>query len=154
LFLLVAPAGAVIIAKLPLKTILNTSRHVCVAKVESLAPDRPGIILTIDSDLKGKLSARRLAVNMKGDADSKKGDDSGKMVKRLAKDMRVLLYIQDREEGLVTFAYTNGTWFQLLGTKEGEEYRWIFLHCEPYLRRTFKGTTAELQQVTKDFLDK
>src|SRR5262245_65684922 len=88
LFLLVAPAGAVIIAKLPLKTILNTSRHVCVAKVESLAPDRPGIILTIDSDLKGKLSARRLAVNMKGDKESQKSKDTARMVTRLAKDMQ------------------------------------------------------------------
>ena len=54
----------------------------------------------------------------------------------------------------VAFAFTNGTWFQMEGRiekQEGKEtVRWSFLHCEPYLRRTFKGTTEELKQIVID----
>jgi hypothetical protein len=49
-------------------------------------------------------------------------------------------------------AYTNGTWFQVLGQTEGEQTRWAFTHCEIYLRRTFSGTTDELKQVLTDVL--
>ncbi|HVV98829.1 MAG TPA: PQQ-binding-like beta-propeller repeat protein, partial [Planctomycetaceae bacterium] len=44
----------------------------------------------------------------------------------------------------LALVYTNGTWFQMIGTKSGEETRWAFTHCEIYLRRTFKGTTKEM----------
>src|SRR5205807_9188853 len=52
------------------------------------------------------------------------------------------------------FVYTNGTWFQVKGetVSDAEPVRWSFTHCEPYLRRTFKGTTAELKQVVVDGL--
>ena len=32
--------------------------------------------------------------------------------------------------------------------------RWAFLHCEPYLRRTFKGTTAEMAAAVEGWLTK
>src|SRR5207248_1196917 len=137
-----------------LQTILSTSKYMCVARVESLAPDRPGMVLTIDSDLKGKLSSRRMAVNMQGDAEGKKEEQGKKLFKRLAKDLPVLLFVTERDGDLSAFGFTNGTWFQMLGSRDGEVYRWSFLHFEPYFRRTFKGTTAELQQIVKDFVEK
>src|SRR5262249_38705682 len=51
------------------------------------------------------------------------------------------------------FAYTSGTWFQLHGVKgDGDAVRWSFLHCEPYLRRTYHGETVDLRQVVLDQL--
>ena len=52
------------------------------------------------------------------------------------------------------FGYTNGTWFQMIGQAEDDpaKVRWGFTHCEPYLRRTFKGTTEALKQVVQDGL--
>ena len=49
-------------------------------------------------------------------------------------------------------AFTNGTWFQVLGQTDGDQTRWAFTHCEIYLRRTFKGTTDELKQTVADVL--
>src|SRR5205814_8226161 len=83
-----------------------------------------------------------------------KDDHTGKMFKRLTKDLPVLVFVQEVEGRLITFGYTNGTWFQVLGQKDGDVYRWSFLHCETYFRRTFKGTTAEMKQVVTDFLEK
>src|SRR5262245_32004120 len=154
LLLTAGTVQAVIKSLVPLKTYLVGAKHICVAKVDSLAPDRPGMVLTVESDLKGKLPVRRLPINMTGDKEAKEAGDSVKMFKRLAKDLPVVLFVVERPEGLSTFGYTNGTWFQMLGQKDGDSYRWSFLHCEPYLRCTFKGTTTQLQQSIKDFLDK
>src|SRR5262249_38453594 len=69
------------------------------------------------------------------------------MLRRLAKDLPVVLFVARGQKGdYIAFGYTNGTWFQLLGHKDGEAVRWAFTHAEPYLRRTFKGTTAELRR--------
>src|SRR5262249_49322641 len=46
----------------------------------------------------------------------------------------------------------NGTWMQLTGVKDGDTVRWSFTHLEPYLRRTYKGTTAEMKQTVQDAL--
>ncbi|HWG43059.1 MAG TPA: PQQ-binding-like beta-propeller repeat protein, partial [Gemmataceae bacterium] len=50
------------------------------------------------------------------------------------------------------FAYTNGTWFQMVGVEADGMVRWSFTHGEPYLRKTFKGSTADLKQIVVDSL--
>src|SRR4051794_28720230 len=97
----VMSAEAVIKALTPLKTILTASKHICVAKVDALLPARPALVLTVDGDLKGKMPLRRLPINMKGDRFAAADDHSGKMFKRLGKDTPVLLFVQERTEGLV-----------------------------------------------------
>jgi hypothetical protein len=62
---------------------------------------------------------------------------------------------EDKENDKVTygaFSYSNGTWFQLLATKVPENQKTVFafLHCEPYLRKTFKGTTEEMKTAVCD----
>lgn len=153
----VSAAQAVIIKLTTLKEIFTQSTFISTASVEALAPDRPGVVLTVDGDLKGKLPVRRLALNMKGDKFAEKEDHTGKMFKRLEKGLPLLLFVtQSRidEKKLIVFAYTNGTWFQAHGQKDGDDYRWSFLHCETYFTRTFKGTTGELKQIATDFLEK
>src|SRR5262249_21823045 len=64
----------------------------------------------------------------------------------------LVLFLQQRDNDYTGFAYTNGTWFQLVGSADGGKVQWGFTHLEPYLRRTYKGTTAELRQVVVDGL--
>ena len=40
----------------------------------------------------------------------------------------------------------------MTGQKVGGEVRWRWAHLEPYLRRTYKGTTAEMAQAIRDGL--
>ena len=63
--------------------------------------------------------------------------------------------VRSQRGNMLLFLYTNGTWVQLNAdlVAEGETTQPIkFWHFEPYLRRTFKGTTDELHQVVADAL--
>lgn len=150
-----ASALAIIQALLPLDAILGDSEFVLVAKVEKIDPAQPAVLLAVQEDLKGKAPFRRLAVNFKGDADAKKLDHVPQLLKRLAPDLPVMLFLLEaRGKTRIGFVYTNGTWFQIMGQQTGEadHFAWSLTHGEPFLRRTFKGTTAELQQLVKDSL--
>src|SRR5262249_15558340 len=49
--------------------------------------------------------------------------------------------------------YTNGTWFRIQydGKQPGNQ-PWRFLHGEPFLRRTFKGSTDDMQKTVTAFV--
>lgn len=150
---LVGPAAwAVIMRLVPLREVLAESPYICVVKVERLEPDRPAVVLTVSEDLKGKAPFRRLPVNLTGDSEAQKDQHTAKLLKRLAPDLPLLLFVTERGKRYTAFGYTGGTWFQALGQKNDDAVRWTFTHCEPYLRRTFKGTTAELREIVVDGL--
>jgi len=151
--LLLAPAAhAVIKALMPLRSALGANQFIFIAKVEKLLPERPGMILAVAEDLKGKAPFRSLAVNLKGDRDSQKDKDTERLLRRLAPELPVVLFVFHRGKQFTTFGFSNGTWFQIIGQKTEDRVAWSFTHIEPYLRRTFKGTTAELAQVIRDSL--
>src|SRR6516165_1633799 len=135
---------------LPLKDILATTQYVFLAKVEKVDASKPAAVLVVDQDLKGKAPYRRLPINLSGD----KENHTPQLLKRIAADVPMLLFVTETDKQHVALGYTNGTWLQILGYKDGENIRWGFTHCEIYLRRTFKGTTAELQQIVVDALAK
>jgi outer membrane protein assembly factor BamB len=154
LLLLVSSAQAVITAKLPLAQLLRDSQIILVTKVEKLYPEKPALVLTVTQDLKGTAPIRRLPINAKGDDEATKGNHIPQLMKRLAPDLPVLLFVNQRGKNYNAFAFTNGTWFHLSYKQTGEpsEVAWSLTHGEPYLRRTFKGTTAELRQIVTDAL--
>ena len=143
LLLAATPAQAVVTAPRPLKQLLTVATYVCTAKVEKLDADRPAMILTVEGDLKGKMPIRRLPVNLTGDSEGTK--HTPLLLKRLAKDLPLVLIVIKSSTNYSVLGYTNGTWFQFNGKKdkEGARVRWAFLHAEPYLRQTYKGSTAE-----------
>ncbi len=147
LLLAVSAAQAVIIKLVSLKDLVQSSTHICVAKVEKVDPDRPAMVLTVNDDIKGKLGPRRLPINLKGDSFAEKLKHTPELLKRVEKDLPVLLIVKEESARFIVFAYTEGTWFQVIGQKDKEDVRWSFAHCEPYFRRTFKGTTAELREI-------
>ncbi len=147
--LLGRPAYTFIESPLPLKELIQDADHIFVAKVEKLDPGRPSMVLAAERDLKDKTSFRRMPVNLTGD----KEKHTPKLLKRVAQDLPIVIFVLLKEkpdEPHVGLGYTNGTWFQVLGHKDGGQVRWAFTHCEIYLRRTYKGTTAELIQVLAD----
>lgn len=147
------PAWAVITRLTPLQHYLENSEFIFTAKVDALDPEKPSVVLTVDEDLKGKASFRRLPINLKGDAEAAKLKHTPQLLKRLAPKLPLVVFISQRGKDHITFAYTNGTWFQVIGRDDGTgQLRWAFTHCEPYLRRTFKGTTAEMHQAVVDGL--
>src|SRR5262249_22198305 len=105
-----------------------------------------------DENLKGKAPIEKLPVLFKGDAEAKKGDHIPKILKRVAPKLPLVLFVLQRQKRYTAFAYTNGTWFQMVGVEADGRVRWSLTHGEPYLRKTFKGGTADLRRIIVDSL--
>ena len=150
----IGPARAVITALTPLSGPINENPVICTAVVESVNPDAPGMVLAVDEVLKGKPAFKKLAVNLTGDHDSQEKKETPLLLKRVAPKLPLVLFVNQNGKTFTAFAYTNGTWFQMAGeaADDGDVLRLPFTHVEPYLRRTFKGTTAEMKQVVVDAL--
>jgi hypothetical protein len=153
-FVLAGPvAYAVIMAPQPLRNVVQSSQHICVTRVEHFFPDKPAMVLTVEEDLRGKMTLRKLPVVIKPDADGEKLNHVPQLLKRLAPKLPIVMFIEERKEDFLALAYTNGTWMQMVAQKTGADSPvWVLTHGEPYLRRTFKGTTAEMRQVLIDGL--
>ncbi|MHB1425654.1 MAG: outer membrane protein assembly factor BamB family protein [Gemmataceae bacterium] len=145
-------AQALITALTPLQHLLDDSTFIVAAKVESVDGDRPSMVLVVDEDLKGKAPPRKLAVLLKGDAEAKKKNQVPEILKRIAPKLSLVLFIIQKDTKYMALAYSNGTWFQIVGVESDGVVRWSFTHGEPYLRKTFKGSTEELKQSVVEVL--
>ncbi len=150
--LLVTHQAIAFIQKLfPLQEFIDDSDFLFTAKVEKVDPNKPSAVLVLGEHLKGKAPFARIPINLTGD----KQKHTPQLLKRIAADLPLVVGVKKLENGkFMMLAFTNGTWFQVLGQTDGDQTRWAFTHCEIYLRRTFKGTTAELQQIVSDVLAK
>ncbi|RLT04004.1 MAG: hypothetical protein DWI21_15005 [Planctomycetota bacterium] len=147
--LLTHQAVAFIQKLFPLQEFIDDSDFLFTAKVERVDPDKPSAVLVLGEHLKGKAPFTRIPINLTGD----KQKHTPQLLKRLAPDLPLIVGVKKQDGGkFMMLAFTNGTWFQVLGQTDGDQTRWAFTHCEIYLRRTFKGTTDELKQTVTDVL--
>jgi hypothetical protein len=143
------PAVAFIQKLFPLQEFIDDSDFLFTAKVEKVDPAKPSAVLVLGEHLKGKAPFTRIPINLTGD----KQKHTPQLLKRIAPDLPLVVGIKKQEDGkFMLLAFTNGTWFQVLGQTDGDQTRWAFTHCEIYLRRTFKGTTDELKKTVADVL--
>ncbi len=154
-----AIAQAVITKLTPLAEVLESEQYIFTAKVEKLDPDnpeRPTAIFRRDKNLKGEAPFERIPVNMTGDAEAKKAGDTKAMFDRLDESRTLIFFVRKQGRLYNAKVFVEGTWFSIYGTTDadGNTIRWAFLHGEPYLRRTFKGTSAEMIQILHDCLAK
>jgi hypothetical protein len=138
----------------PLSAIVDESEWIVVAKVEKIDRQAPQVVLSVSEDLKGKAIDRRLVIAFEGDLEAKKLDHVPQLLKRLAPNMSVVVFAKKRGKLYTAFAYSNGTWFKIDGLLSDDASRidWSLAHGERFLRRTYKGTTAELRQLLIDHL--
>ncbi len=157
LVLIGRPAAAVITRLVPLKAVLAEQELIFMAKVEALDRHQPSLVLNVTEALKGKPPFRTMSVSLTGDRQGQKEKHPELLLKRLANGSPLVVFANPngQKTRYTAFGYTNGTWFQMIGQVDRDHpavIRWTFTHCEPYLRRTYKGTTAELRQVIRDGL--
>ncbi len=147
------PAPAVIKVLTPLSKVVNV-QLIFVAEVEKVDAEKPSVIFKLTENLKGKSKIERLPVNLTGDTFAKQDGHLKVMLDRLAEGRKLILFVSERDGKYAAFGFLEGTWFQMNGTtdEETKAVRWAFLHAEPYFRRTFKGSTAELKAVLADAL--
>ena len=144
--------GAVITRLMPLAEVLEETTFIVTAKVDKLDPKRPGMVLTIDEVLKGKPGFKALPVLLEGDRRAIGLKEPPQLLRRLAVKLPLVVFINKSGERWTAVCYTNGTWFSMTAVKVDGELRWAFSHLEPYLRRTYKGTTKEMVQTVRDAL--
>ncbi|HLW68102.1 MAG TPA: PQQ-binding-like beta-propeller repeat protein [Gemmataceae bacterium] len=148
------PAWALVKNLLPLKDFI-ASEQILVAQVEKVDPSKPALVLKPVEDLKGKQSFGAMPVNMTGDTTAQREKHPEQLFKRLAPDMKLILFVNKLGNDYLAFVYTNGTWFQIKGVgPKQDSLKWSLTSGEPYLRRTFKGSTDELRQTVVDILAK
>ncbi|MFO0849647.1 MAG: PQQ-binding-like beta-propeller repeat protein [Gemmataceae bacterium] len=147
--LLAGPAAAFITRTVALKTVLADEQVMAVATVEEQGPP---VHLVVTESLKGKFPTSKLAIDFTGDALAKREKHPEKLLPKLAKGARVVLFASKERGGWTACAFADGAWCRVRGTPVGDGFTWALVHGEPYLRRTFKGTSAELEAVIRDCL--
>lgn len=154
LVLAATPALAVITKLTPLAEILEGDDFIFVARVERLEPDRPGAVFVVERPLKGQPPYERLAVNMTGNEEAKKAGDTRTIFDRLDSSRKLVFFVAKRGRNHNAKVFVEGSWFSVHGTEDPADktVRWAFQNGEPYLRRTFKGSSAELIRVIEDGL--
>jgi len=154
---LFAPQAAAVIQKLlPLKDVIAGEDLIFTATVDSVLPEKPGVVFKFDAKLKGNAPFDRMPVNLTGDNEAKKDGHTQILLDRLEAGRKLVIFAHKEGKKYEATAFMEGTWFSFQGRidADGKTVRWALLHCEPYLRRTFKGTTAELNKVIADTLAK
>ena len=151
---LVLPALAVIKVLTPLKQVLDAEEFIFVAEVKAVDAEKPSATFAFTENLKGKCDLASIPVNLTGDSYAKKDGHTKILLDRLAEKRQMIVFLSKTAKENSAFVFVEGTWFQMKGTLDGKDVRWAFLHCEPYFRRTFKGTTAELKAVVAKYVAK
>ncbi|MCI0640192.1 MAG: PQQ-binding-like beta-propeller repeat protein [Gemmataceae bacterium] len=148
----VTSAWAVIAAPRPLRVFVDSSTWIAQAKIDQFFPEKPALVFQIEDNVKGKPGAKRLPVVFKLDPKAEKENYIPPLLKRLGKDQKALLFVNERGKTAIVFGFMNGSWFHIVGQKSDDKTAWSLISGEPNLRGTFKGTTAELRKLVEDYL--
>jgi hypothetical protein len=143
------PALAVIEALTPLKKFRADATAIVSVKVEKLDLEKQTAVLTVEKLIAGEFNSTRIPLRLAGDSDGHPTD----MLDRLEAGQRLVLFVTETPGQSIGYAYTRGSWFQIIGTRDGERVLWQFTHAEPYLRRTFHGETHELVKLLQSAKD-
>ena len=146
----VAATGFAFIQNLfPLQEFIDDSDYLFTATIEKIDAAKPSAVLIVKDHLKGDAPFQRIPINLTGD----KQKHTPQLLKRIATDLPLVVGVKKQPDGkFMMLAFTDGTWFQVLGQTEEGQTRWAFTHCEIYLRRTYSGTTGNLQKTITDVL--
>lgn len=158
-------ARGVIKATSPLKLFVGDATQIVRVKVARFDAEGSRLVFDVEEDLKGKLGSRTLNVVWKIEPDSKWEGVRAlpRVLKSFGPGEQAVLFVNDAggfwhnkgntRKSPIAFGFINGSWFCLESTPVGDDkLLWRLAHGEPYLRTTFRGTTAELNRVLVDHL--
>jgi outer membrane protein assembly factor BamB len=149
-------AGAVIMKLTPLAEVLETEDFIFVSTIDKIDAAKPSATFKHEKNLKGEAPFERIPVNMTGNAEAVKNNDTKTILERLDNTRKIVFFVSKRGKKYNAMAFVEGSWFSLQGTQDETDkvVRWAFQNGEPFLRRTFKGTSAELVKIIEDGLVK
>src|SRR5262249_38074476 len=144
------------------------TQYIFVVKVETFDMEKRLAVVTVEENLKGKLPFTKMHFPLPEDREgAREWNKPSYLIKRLAAKQTLIFFGDLKQEmalggvrprgNFLLMLYTNGTWAQFNADIKGDEAPEAslpvkFWHFEPYLRRTFKGTTEEMRQSIIDGL--
>jgi hypothetical protein len=153
LFLAPGSTAAFIQRTIPLKDVIAAESWIFTARVASIDSAANTVTLKVEQELKGKVPRKQFAFLLFGDDKARQAEHKAQLLERIEPAQELVVFGSQRGTKTTLFAYTNGTWFQVVGEPhQGQSVLFSFTHFEPYLRRTFKGATEELRQIVADGL--
>ena len=154
-------AQAVIKAPTGMHLFVNDSTHIVQVRVKDFTPDKNTMTLEVEQDLRGKLEQRTFTVNWRINPKPKDDYYLAELLKRYGPGQQAILFINDggkfwrtmQRKGPVTYGCANGNWFFMESTTAADgKVTFKLTQGEPWLRGTFKGSTAELNKLLTDHL--
>ncbi len=117
----------------------------------------PPPIFKLDKKLKGETPFDRIPMNMTGDDEAKKEGDTKKVFDRLDSKRELVFFVRSGEALQREDFRRRFVVLRLRPTRcrrQNAVRLQAFLHGEPFLRRTFKGTSAEMVKTVENALAK
>lgn len=139
------PVGAIVARAYPLEDVISGADTIVECRVAVGGVKAETARLERVAGLKGEPVWNSIAVRLPGGDDGKQVPILGD---RLKAGRTVLLF---RKAKRFTLGYVEGTWFRLAEPAQAGN-PWQFVHLEPFLRRTFRGTSAEMGSVIRSVL--
>jgi hypothetical protein len=157
--------GGVIKATSSLQLFVRDATQIVQVRVAQFDRENNRLVLDVEQDIKGKMVPREMNAVWKLEPDSKwEGIRTlPRLLKSFGPGQQVILFINDAggfwhnagatRKNPIAFGFAEGSWFCMESTKlDNGKLLWKLAQGEPYLRTTFKGTTAELNKVLVDHL--
>ena len=158
-------ARGVIKATSPLQLFVRDSTQIVRVRVTQFNAENKRLMFDVEEDIKGKMPQRNMPAAWKLEPDSKWEGIRAlpRVLKCFGPDQQAILFINDaggfwhnkgnERKNPIAFGFTDGSWFCLESTKlDDGKLLWRLAQGEPYLRTTFKGTTADLNKILVNHL--
>lgn len=155
----------VIKATSPLQLFVRDATQIVQVRVTQFDADKNRLVFEVEQEIKSKIEPRSMNTVWKLEPDSKWEGirELPRLLKCFGPDRQAILFINDTggfwhnagnvRKSPIAFGFMEGSWFCLETTRlENGKLLWRLAQGEPYLRTTFKGTTAELNKLLVDHL--
>ncbi|MBI2193081.1 MAG: VCBS repeat-containing protein [Planctomycetes bacterium] len=143
-------AEAFILRVYSVQEILDASKVVVEAEIESVDAESRTAVARVSRTLKGECDFQQIKMNI-GIGQSWFPQA---LMQRLAVGKPALFFYDIQNQKLACLGHAGGVWFQLFGDLQPGPGRvwWQFTHIEVHLNRTFSGSTQDLRTLVADVL--
>ena len=130
------------------RQILDACTNIVFGKVEKVNTKRQTAVIAVEENVKGTSNLTQIKMNF-GVGQRRPESTPEKMVALLEVGKPIIVFYEHRQ-AINSLGYVSGKWFQTRSS--APEGWWNFTHLDPYMARTFRGTTKEFQKVVRKVL--
>ena len=130
--------------------ILGACTNIVFGKVSSVDAERLSGIIVVEEDVKGKSNLDEIRMNF-STGHYRRESNPQKMTRLLKVGMPIIVFYRQSYR-IESLGYVNGTWFQTHSYAGYSDGWWGFTHIDPYMSRTFSGSTTEFQRMVRSIL--